>query len=305
MTLSSKDDPLFRPVYDLNARMPETDYRRVISSSSSGLSTFLSAPGLEHSLSAQLAGQFNVNTHAYDRAIDAVYNATRAGGSALHHNLDGSHTWQGALQALQKEFPEESELTRAWQAADHLSRDLTTPSGINPLLTPLDFAGAKHYLTDDLGLSAASANDLLNLNAVELCAGAVAAVGVVLEWESQQVDRIAAEASRLTAAGFVAGNPLCILLGTLCFCGATYLVSSKGRAGALADGTIQGALTASAYFTAAAAAGGTVFLGPLAGAAAAALVGWAYRGVRGDLFEDLDSVFERLFAGYRSYYADI
>ena len=53
-------------------------------------------PRFENKLSKLLADKFNHNKDIYDKAIDAEYIETHIGGPTLHHNLDGSHTWEGA-----------------------------------------------------------------------------------------------------------------------------------------------------------------------------------------------------------------
>ena len=84
----------------------------------------------DHFVSRELAARFNTNNSPYDSAIDDRYITTHVGGSTLHHNLDGSHTFAGAMDALRRHFPGDSDFNLHLRSLEHLARDFTTPSGI-------------------------------------------------------------------------------------------------------------------------------------------------------------------------------
>lgn len=167
----------------------------------------LAAPDIEREVSTALAAEFNRNLDKYDVAIDRIYNETHVGGSRLHHNLDGSHTWSGALNVLKREFPDEPEWQLRLQALEHLARDFTTPSGINLLLEKPDFISAKAAL-EELGVPPRLASDLLNFGAAELLPGMIAASGLILRLRDGDTDRVAQQIGRFGCTSYFAGNAL-------------------------------------------------------------------------------------------------
>jgi hypothetical protein len=177
------------------------------------LATTLNTPGIEATVSRDLASQFNLNTSIYDKAIDHSYVATHIGGSGLHHNLDGSHTFWGAMESLRGDFPGESDFQLRLHALEHLARDFTTPSGINPLLSPPDFLEVKGLL-EEFGVSPSLANDLLNFNAAELAGSLVGAGALLFQLRSRDQSIVSAQATRLATTQFFAGNVLGLIVAT-------------------------------------------------------------------------------------------
>jgi len=183
------------------------DKKEIIDKSSGTLILLLGEQNFENKLSTLLAQKYNVNSSAYDRAIDSIYNSNKIGGPTLHHNLDGAHTFEGALNILREHFPNDSDFQLALESIKHLSRDLTTPSGINPFLTPDNFQQSKDFLVHHLDMSASSANDLLNINAVELGGALIATLAVVYNLKNEQIDKMGAYFSRISLVSLISGNP--------------------------------------------------------------------------------------------------
>lgn len=203
------------------------------------LTAALNTPEIERILSRDLAEKFNHNSSKYDAAIDASYNATGIGGSKLHHNLDGSHTFDGAMLALRENFPDDVESLLRFRALEHLARDFTTPSGINPLLAPNDFVASKTFLTEDLGISAQLANDLLNFNAAELGLNLGCVGMVLLRPDSQNISTIGRQLIRVASTSFFAGNALGIIAATGILL--RIAISEDIQYEQMLDGTIKGA----------------------------------------------------------------
>jgi hypothetical protein len=177
------------------------------------LSIALNTPEIEHKMSVSLANRLNINSSREDLAVDFNYNMTRTGGSGLHHNLDGSHTFAGAMQAIRTHCPDTAE-SEVWiRALEHLGRDFTTPSGINPFLDPTDFRTVKAYL-GDLGLGSQLSNDFLNLNAAELGLSMIAGASVIFGIPRHNTQLIARQVGRLATTFFFSGNLLGILVAT-------------------------------------------------------------------------------------------
>lgn len=268
------------------------------------LGLVLSTPTLEREISRWLAAKYNVNSSTYDRAIDAVYNQTHIGGPHIHHNLDGSHTWAGAIQTLQDAFPEDSDFQRAFHALVHLANDCTTPSGINPFLNPHEFEVCKTFLIESFHLPRSLANDLLNINAAELVGAAVATTALLLGLSEHQLDTLGEYVGRLTFASYFAGNPVLFFLTAIALGYVCYRLWSSESVGEAVQGMLLGGVSGATFFAVATQLSGpvvSIVLGVMAAAAACYAVSWVYQQVRRSLQDDLDQILTAQFAGYRSY----
>ena len=127
-------------------------------------------------MASWLAENFNHNFDAYDRAIDAVYNATHIGGARYHHLLDGQHTIWGAMEAVKNVDPDSSFSSRLAEVSEHLLRDTMSVSGVNPFLGPSLFESIAGF-GQSLGISRAYLADALTVNGPELIGGALALAG--------------------------------------------------------------------------------------------------------------------------------
>jgi len=134
-----------------------------------------------HLLAQMLAEKFNHNFDAYDKAIDAAYNAGTGGSSALHHILDGQHSIWGAFKAVKDVSPDDSFLQELIQAIEHLIRDLCSVSGINPLfsMTRSTFDAISSVIAP-LGVSKMYLADALTINGVEVLGATMGIVAMLL-----------------------------------------------------------------------------------------------------------------------------
>ena len=161
-----------------------------------------------------LGNEFNVNLNKYDSAIDAVYNATHVGGSSTHHIVDGSHSLVGALQTLNKSYPDAPWTEKVVAAIEHLSRDLTSPSGINPLfsMNPKEYKLLKNWAHDHLGLSNNYINDLMTVNASEVIQSTFAVLPQLLGWKPNTAEAFGRQIGTLGVASIASANPLLAIL---------------------------------------------------------------------------------------------
>jgi len=141
-----------------------------------------------HKLSKWLAKEFNQDFNEYDKAIDAVYNASHIGGSQYHHLIDGQHDIWGAFEAAKGVHADDSFAEEILGSLEHLARDVTSISGINPFfsLTPDQFSQISEFLSS-FGISKSYFADALMVNGIELLGGAIALCGsVILNKKIQQ-----------------------------------------------------------------------------------------------------------------------
>ena len=278
----------------------EPKYRTLKEDSYKYLTLALSTPGFENTLSTFLAEKFNRNIDKYDKTIDGKYIETHIGGAALHHNLDGSHTWAGAIQALKEKYPEDSDFENTLQAFEHLARDFTTPSGINPFLSAQEFIQAKDFLKEAFHIPSSNVNDLLNLNLTELCGASVATIGLILDLDDLQIQKVGQYVSRLSFSSYFAGNPAMLLVTTFCLGQACFMLWQGRPILELFDGILEGAISAGTFFYITSLTP-YVFIGFAIGVVACFSANWLYKRLRNSIKDDLDEIFESQFKGYRSY----
>lgn len=289
----------FDKLFDIKS---DPKYKSLVESSFNYLTIALSTPGFESELSRHLAERYNLNTNVYDKAIDAVYNQTHIGGPMLHHNLDGNHTWVGAIQALQESFPNDSDFQNAYHTLVHLAKDMTTPSGINPFLTQSDFLQYKEFFVSDFNIPKSVVNDLLNINAIELCGAVTATIALLYDFNEIQMDRLGQYTGRLSLSSYLAGNPALILVTAICLGRICYGLWKGESMKELLSGVIQGALSAGSFFCVAACFPSSIFVGLIVAVTACFGINWFYKRFTKSLKNSLDKILESQFSNYRSYY---
>ncbi len=277
------------------------DGNDVADKSSNALILLLSEDKLENQLSTILAEKFNINSDAYDKAIDSYYNTTNIGGPTLHHNLDGAHTFEGALKILREKFPDDSDFKLITEIVEHFSRDLTTPSGINPFLSPNNFNVSKDYLMNNLEMSASSVNDLLNINAVELGAVVIATLSIIYNFNDQEIDKIGEYFSRISLISIIAGNPAMLFLSFILM-GQSFIALFKGKEFMeFLDGGVNGILSTATFYYATATLPGPIFPILLIALASSFGASWLYKRTKKLFKDDLDDIFLGMFPAYKSY----
>ncbi len=277
------------------------DKKEIVDKSAGTLILLLGEQNFENKLSAVLAQEYNINSTAYDRAIDSIYNSTKIGGSTLHHNLDGAHTFEGALNILREHFPNDPDFKLALESFKHLSRDLTTPSGINPFLIPDNFHQSKDFLVHHLDMSASSANDLLNINAVELGGALIATLAVIYNLKNEQIDKMGAYFSRISMVSLISGNPALLFLSFILMGQSLIQLIKQKEFLKFIDGVTVGTLSTASFFYATAIVSGPLFPVLLIGLFSSFGTNWIYRKTKSLLLDDLDDMFLSIFPAYRSY----
>jgi hypothetical protein len=286
-----------QPEHDI-LRLGNNQYYKVLSSDSMGvLAISLSTPGVENFVSRELAARFNTNNSPYDSAIDDRYITAHVGGSTLHHNLDGSHTFAGAMDALRRHFPGDSDFNLHLNSLEHLARDFTTPSGINPFLEPHDFLEAKATL-EDIGISPAITNDLLNFNAAEVATALVGAGAILFALQHNHASAISAQTGRLATTYFFAGNVLGMIFATAVFL--RLAIDQSADKALIAGSAVFGAgqLVLAAALFPSLPISIALIIGATAVAAGRSILSGGY-----DLAVEMERLFSTQFPKYRSYLA--
>jgi|GEM_PF-1278715 len=180
-----------------------TTFEEVLAYTDSALST----SGLN--LARWMAENFNKNFDAYDRAIDSVYNATRIGGSMYHHLLDGQHTILGAFRAVRDVSQDDTFVRELAEALEHLLRDVSSVSGINPLfsLTSGQFERLAE-ICSKIGISKPYLADILTVNGPELIGGALGLVASVGLAKDEDQSRLSFLSGSYIVSALITANPL-------------------------------------------------------------------------------------------------
>lgn len=193
-------------------------------------------------LATWLADNFNKNFDAYDRAIDAVYNATHIGGSHYHHLLDGQHTIWGALEAVKDVRPDDTFATELFQASEHLLRDSMSVSGINPFLSPDGFESIAGF-GEALGISRPYLADALTFNGPEMIGGGIALAASLVAGRKPDPSCLSSLSGAYVATAVASGNPILLPIAAGGLAYALYRAENKkqvliqGGKGAMVSGS--------------------------------------------------------------------
>lgn len=198
------------------------------------------ATELSDVVAREAARAFNHNHNLYDTAIDAVYNQTHVGGSAFHHIVDGNHTLWGALRAAHQARPDDSFLSAAGGALEHLARDTCSVSGIPFFTMKMD---TLRGLADTLGVSTRYLGDMLTFNAPEVLGAGLGVIPLALGWKKLECERLAEMATTMTAAAALSANPLLLGVGLVATGKALARLRQDGSIGRALRGIGRGAVT--------------------------------------------------------------
>ena len=177
----------------------------------------------------------------YDKAMDAVYNATRIGGGD-HRLHDGGHSLVGAFQAARDASSDDSVFEEAAGLLQALARDATTPRGL-PLVTweQNTFSG----LTDSLGRVGIPREwviDMVSYDAAEVIGASVGVLALALNWNSDDVEQFAQIVGGMGLSAVVGANPLLLIVMVVALAKAYHTARKTGDWKEYADGLVRGSI---------------------------------------------------------------
>ena len=250
-----------------------------------------------HSLAKILAAEFNHNFDAYDKAVDAVYNAGQGSSSSLHHLLDGQHSIWGAFEAVRDVSPDDSFVTELFQASEHLMRDLCSVSGINPLfnMTKDTFDSLASHLAP-LGISKMYLADALTVNGPEILGATLGVIAILLGGKNKSSDRLSEIGGSLALASIASANPA--LFPVAVYAIYRCIKNKNGKSPVeLSLSFGKGALVTGTVWATSAVIGGPVWVGLTAGMAASIGVRYGL-GKMSLLWERLHPVYDGVRESY-------
>ena len=178
----------------------------------------LVASDLATSINSMLAEAVKGAPTAYDKAMDAVYNATHIGGGK-HRLYDGGHTVFGAAKASAEAAAEtgDSIVGQAKGLTLGLMRDGTSPAGL-PVVTWSQETYAKVASgLERCGVSRKTFDDLITFDAAEAFGAMLASLALVFRWSAGDSKEFATILGSTSIAASFSLNPLlaCVSLAAL------------------------------------------------------------------------------------------
>jgi len=224
------------------------------------------ATPVAHQIDSWLGHAFAGTATGYDKAMDAIYNATHIGGH-WHRLVDGNHDLVGAWQAISNAYPDDPLLQQISGYVAAVWKDMVTPDGIPVVSVSPDTLQAFHKLGESIGVSHTWVNDMLGYTATELTGAITGVVAIILNLHQDDKSRLAALTGSLGVSALVGANPL---LGII-----TIIALGKTLRNARGDTHLhiaKGGLGSAAFLAASSLLGGHVWLGLMAGVVASVLV---------------------------------
>lgn len=197
----------------------------------------------------------------YDKAMDAVYNASHIGGGNLHRLFDGSHTIWGAWEKCRDALPDDTfaqEIAGYFKALGH---DLSSSVGLP--IADMTRDGYEKLVTwvENFGVSTSWAQDILHINVPELLGSTIGSLALIFKWNSKDITKFSALVSGLGLSSIAAANPLGVVI-TLVGLARSYQLATRGNAKIEAvNGLLRGGLKSSLFITTSAVIGGPVWIG--------------------------------------------
>ena len=186
----------------------------------------------------------------YDKAMDAVYNATSIGGGN-HRLFDGGHTIGGAWEAVRGASEDDNIAQEAWGFIQGLLRDGTTSKGLpfaNWDKTTYDQVSG--WLDNTFNIPKDWFYDLNSYDAAELLGGAIGAVVLALNWKRADTEQFARFVGSMGLASVISANPLLMIVTVVSLAKAFHKAHQTGEYAEFVDGQFRGAMGSGAALAA-------------------------------------------------------
>jgi len=289
------------------AKEKATAFWQKVSTPASEASLFanllLSTKEVASPIAGWFAETFNKNTDAYDKAIDAVYNATHVGGAKLHHIVDGQHSFFGALRAVKDVSQTDSKLKEIAETTEHLLRDLCSKSGINPFfqIKHEHYQVFSNWFSDTFHVSKDWIADALTLSSGEILEACFSVVPLVMVLKKTDSTRFGEIAGMLGVQMVIKANPLLGIIAFVALARAYKIAKSKEDKAKTRTGLLRGTGLSTVYFGMSALIGGPAWIGIITGLVLAQIVRsyMPWEQVSGDLSKFAVSVNKTVLSPYR------
>lgn len=232
------------------------------------------ASDFSKSVESWLGHMFNEGIPSiYDKAVDAVYNATYIGGGHLHRLFDGSHTLWGMWDKVKDASPDDTFLQEIVGYSTALGKDLSSSVGI-PLFdwSKSSYDQMASALNDTFYIPRSWFSDLLHVNATELIGTSIGTIAVALNWNKKQVKEFSSLAGSLGISSIASANPVLAVVALTTLAKSFADAKQKGDYSEFINGLAKGGVGTGAFLATASAISGPVWVGLLAGTCVGAVV---------------------------------
>lgn len=202
----------------------------------------------------------------YDKAVDAVYIATKIGGGHLHRLYDNSHTLWDMWDKVLDTFPNDSFLQEIMGYATALGKDLSSKVGI-PLfaMSKPSYEKVSDFLSTSFNIPESWFQDLIHVNATELLGTSIGIIAVALNWNKKQVKEFSSLAGSFGISSIATANPALAIL-TLAVLAKSFTDAKKtGSYAHFLKGLTKGGIGTGTFLITSAVIGGPVWIGLIAG----------------------------------------
>lgn len=214
---------------------------------------------------------------AYDKAMDAVYNATHQWGGN-HRIFDGGHSCLGAWEACSQAAQDKGDDFAA-QVGGYLGamwKDLVTPKGL-PIATwdPEGFRSAQEMLLA-FGLSKDWLSGMVCVNASDLMGATTAVLSLTLGWSRTDIDKFSELAGNFGVSCALGTNPLLAVVALICLGRAYQLAKGRQAKSRIVIGGAKGGIGSAIFLGAMTLLSANVWIGLMAGVVASILARKAF-----------------------------
>ena len=235
----------------------------------------LLASTLSTDLNGLLASMVDGPATIYDKAMDAVYLATRIGGGN-HRLFDGGHTILGAFRAVRDASPDDTIVEEAMGLLQSLFRDMTTAKGL-PLANwdKATYDKVAGFLASEFLIPKDWYYDLNSYDAAQLLGGIIGVVATGLCWNRADTESFAKLVGGMGVSALSRASPLLLVVTVVALARAFHKAHHTGEYAEFVDGQLKGGVSAGATLVAASqvgALGGPAGLALLVGLTAGVLV---------------------------------
>ena len=170
----------------------------------------------------------------YDKAMDAVYLATRIGGGN-HRMFDGGHTILGAFRAVRDASPDDTIVEEAMGFLQSLFRDMTTAKGL-PLVNwdKATYDKVAGFLASEFGIPKNWFYDINSYDAAQLLGGVIGVVATALCWNRADTETFAKLVGGMGVSALARANPLLLVVTVVALARAFHKAHHSGVADVLA-----------------------------------------------------------------------
>ncbi len=241
------------------------DNRKKIIDNSAIMINAVLASDFSQEIESWLGNTFNEGIPSvYDKAVDAVYNASHIGGSKLHRLFDESHTVWDMWDKVQNALPNDRFLQEVLGYTTALGKDLSSTMGI-PLanMTPENYDKIADSLQSSLHIPRDWIADAMHLNANELVGGSIGAIAVALNWNKAEVKQFSRMAGSLGISTMASANPALAAVSLTVLAKGFMEAKETGDYTEYTDGLIKGGVGTGVFIGTVSVVGGPAWIGVL------------------------------------------